>query len=577
MRNMKKGETRIMKKKLLFILLSLTASSFLLFGCGNKEEEEVVSYDLVAYQQDQLCESCYYVQTGDGFYPVAPGTLALGENESAIATQVNNNRMAWYGLDDNQIPTLYKNQSLVFCTVNQIPSSWVFERYEDLGYTIGIRGLAANSAGRYESVLDGYTLHPMSTAYTQLSALANGTIVGIDRIGATQINSNYVSRGGTITGLSKDQVYSVDVYQGSVYVNTNMTADTHAFASFELYETTDYSYNQSNYVTIKIPDYFVSGYYYINGAGMFKYVANDSSQGISGVNFNTPYYVGYDESGNLITAEQQKQMKEQEVTEVEKASENNAWMFTQSIDTSMENLSIVITYSDMAKVEATDIVAAQLELSSQNGSTSGETDMVNEPKAILTSPNGETYEFTSSATEGNSLSVDVQMPISGDWIVSMTGMENKIFNITSNIGSGHSNSILHSGNGSAQMNYYLSTAIKDAVFDFTWENTERACTIEIIGPDGTKYDATEETEGEILSSGYGSMSMRLGQCIAGNYTIKITGEELGRVRCVTSQYEANTEDDGAIVGGDEAETEDEDTDNEPEDDSEDEEDEEDEE
>lgn len=535
-----------MKKKFLLTLFTLIVSVTMLTGC-NKEEEEVVSYDLVAYQIDQLCESTYYVQTGDGFYPVTPGTMTVGENEGAIAEQVNNNRMVWYGLDDNQIPTLYKNQSLVFCTANQIPASWVFERYEDLGYTIGIRALTPNSAGRYETVLDGYTLHPMSSAYTQLSSLANGTIVGIDRIGATQINNNYVSRGGTITGLAKDQVYSVDVYQGSVYVNTNMTADTHAFSSYELYETTDYSYNQSNYVTIKIPDYFVSGYYYINGAGMFKYVANDSSQGISGVNFNTPYYVGYDEDGNLITAEQQKQMKEQEVTEVEKINEGNEWKFTQSIDTSMENLNITITYSDMATVKETETVAAQLELSTQGMDNTSEEVPVSVPEAKLTAPDGTQYDFISSATDGNFLSVNVEMPISGDWLVLIKGMENKTFDITSNIGSGHSNSVLHSGNGTAEMTYYLSTAIKDAVFDFTWENTEHACTIEIIGPDGTKYDVTEETEGEVLSSSYGHTSMRLGQCIAGNYLIKITGEELGRVRCVTKSYEddkeQNKEDD----------------------------------
>ena len=527
-----------MKKKFLLTMFTLIASVTMLTGC-NKEEEVVVSYDLVPYQLDQLCESTYYVQTGDGFYPVAPGTMTVGENEGAIAAQVNNNRMVWYGLDDKQIPTLYKNQSLVFCTANQIPASWVFERYEDLGYTIGIRALTPNSAGRYETVLDGYTLHPMSSAYTQLSSLANGTIVGIDRIGATQINNNYVSRGGTITGLAKDQVYSVDVYQGSVYVNTNMTADTHAFSSYELYETTDYSYNQSNYVTIKIPDYFVSGYYYINGAGMFKYVANDSSQGISGVNFNTPYYVGYDENGNLITAEQQKQMKEQEVTEVEKINEGNEWKFTQSIDTSMENLNITITYSDMATVQETETVAAQLELSTQGIDNSSKEVSVSVPEAKLIAPDGTQYDFISSATDGNFLSVNVEMPISGDWLVTMKGMENKTFNITSNIGSGHSNSVLHSGNGTAEMNYYLSTAIKDAVFDFTWENTEHACTIEIVGPDGTRYDVTEETEGEVLSSGYGHTSMRLGQCIAGNYLIKITGEELGRVRCVTKPYEDN--------------------------------------
>ena len=536
------------------MLLWMAAFCMLATACGKKQEEEAPpSYEMVAYQEDQLQDHTYYVKTNSGFYPVAPGILTVEEQDQLIPEKVSNSRIVWFGPDDQQIPTLYKDQSLVYVTSDLIPERFVFERFEDMGYTIGIKGLTQNSGGKYETVLDNFTIHPLSSALTQLTGMETGTVVGIDKIGTTPITSDYVSRGGTILGLTKGTVYNVDMYKGSDYLeDLKIEADTHAFVSFELFETSAYDYKQSIFVTIKIPDYLVSGYYYINGCGLFRYVANSAEKGVNGINFNTPYYVAIDEQGNLLTKEEYDALKAKEAREKglvtdgsdggeggdteDPATSPNVWSFVQSIDNSMDEISFMITYQDEKKMEDSEYISAQLEQT--QGYEKVETVEKDPPRAKLTSPTGEIYTFTAGSSEsGTMLSCNVTMPISGEWKVDITGMEDRTFTLTSNIGTGHTNSVMHSGNGTAEMNYYLENALADAQFEVTWENAEHAANIEVITPTKVRRTANENDKDcyKILETDYGKQVLGLDTCIAGYYKIRVSGEELGRVRCVVSE------------------------------------------
>ena len=554
---------RKVKRNISICLSVFLVSALALSGCG-KKEEEVPTYEMVAYQENQLMDHTYYVKTNSGYYPVAPGIITVGEQEELIPEVVSNSRIVWFGPDDQQIPTLYKDQSLVYVSSDIIPEKFVFERYEDLGYTIGIKGLYANAGGKYETVLDDYTMHPLSSAYANLAAqgIQSGTIVGIDKIGTTTITSDFVTRGGTISGLTKGQVYNVDIYRGSDYLeDLKLAADTHAFVSYEIFETSAYDYKQSIFVTIKMPDYLLSGYYYVNGCGLFRYVANAAAEGINGINFNQPYYVAIDENGNLMTQEDvdraEKLKKQGEGEEgsdtgsdiTVSSTTGNTWSFIQSLDNTMEGMDFFIHYEDEKKEEKTDVVAAQLAQAQDYKEV--ETEEKDPPQAMLISPDGQGYEFTLERTDedkengGGTLMCSVTMPISGDWKIDISGMEDRIFTVQSSINSGHSNSVVHSGTGSAEMNYYLGNAIKDAQFEFTWENAEHAAVIEITTPSGKRCTANENDENayKILYTDYGQQVIGMGTCIAGNYTIRITGEELGRVRCVVSEKDKKYEEE----------------------------------
>lgn len=61
----------------------------------------------------------------------------------------------------------------------------------------------------------------------------------------------------------------------------------------------------SNFIVISIPDYFKSGYYFVNGVGLFRYVAEEDEGIYNGeaydeaIDWNDPIVV-YNENGEVI-------------------------------------------------------------------------------------------------------------------------------------------------------------------------------------------------------------------------------------------------------------------------------------
>jgi hypothetical protein len=61
----------------------------------------------------------------------------------------------------------------------------------------------------------------------------------------------------------------------------------------------------SNVIAIKIPDYFVSGYYFVNGVGLFRYVSDADAKVYNGeaydpnINWNEPMIL-YNEDGTVL-------------------------------------------------------------------------------------------------------------------------------------------------------------------------------------------------------------------------------------------------------------------------------------
>ena len=67
----------------------------------------------------------------------------------------------------------------------------------------------------------------------------------------------------------------MNIYEGTVYHKEKFRADVHVFGSMEVTDTTDYAFEKnSNVINIQIPDFFNTGYYCINGQGLFRYIAS---------------------------------------------------------------------------------------------------------------------------------------------------------------------------------------------------------------------------------------------------------------------------------------------------------------
>lgn len=214
-------------------------------------------------------------------------------------------RILWMADEnDSKIPTLYEGDELIYYSLEEIPTKIELERFYDHGYSIGLYGLKENIKGSGQYILDASgTMGIKSTSSAK--KLANylpdeKSIVSIAQVGDKVLTSTDISKAGTVKGLIHGSSYDVAAYTGTNRHLITMTADTRIFSSYELYTLTanSYSFVGDGIITINLPEDLKSGYYCINGAGLFRYVANSTSYN-DNTNFNDPGVIK-DDNGKII-------------------------------------------------------------------------------------------------------------------------------------------------------------------------------------------------------------------------------------------------------------------------------------
>lgn len=395
--------------------------------------EAVDKYTLKAYTFDEISDG-YYVKTAEGYYPLPAGRQILsGSNDTVIAKAADpEGRLLSFGQDDALIPTLYKDDELIYkasgtaaatkkkskssdtSTANSTsPTSFVFERYRDEGYTIGLSKLHTEESGnRYKTTVTNTTVYPGSSVMNL--TFSNGDEVIVDKVGNVSITDENVSVGGTITGLEKGQTYNVEAYCGTAYIGGDVVADTHVFTSYELYNVTNFAMSREGYMQVEIPSFMWSGYYYINGAGLVRYINHNRSEGDAGVDFNTAYFLGKDDNGDPLTNPADGVIQE---TESKNAADNMKWTWIFNVPEGKNNISIKVRVS-----EAMDILNGKIEESTKKEGNK-------EPGGVLTDPSGQTYTLSSSSADGLTLETNVSSPTAGKWTVKMHGMYKRTFDI----------------------------------------------------------------------------------------------------------------------------------------------------
>jgi hypothetical protein len=278
-------------KKMLSALMASLMIAVSLTGCGTNS---VISSAKTKDYTASLKDGVYYVRTNgtNACTPVYFGQATF--EEGSIKSSADNTRVMWFKEDYESIPTLYKGDSLILYTASTFDEKMTFERFEDLGYTIGICGMTELKSGRYSISTDPdkKCTYPGGDS-DEILKLTNKTVtldtIGYQDIRATDvsnINTSYLSDYGTILGLDQSGTssYPVTIYDGTIEHKYNFTANVRAFGSMEVSESYDYVFESEKLISITIPEDFNSGYYLINGAGLFRYV-NDTSYSVS-TNFN---------------------------------------------------------------------------------------------------------------------------------------------------------------------------------------------------------------------------------------------------------------------------------------------------
>lgn len=220
-------------------------------------------------------------------------------------------RSIWVSSDeDESIPTVSEGDYLIYVSDTEVPDGILFERFADYGYTIGISNLMKDGGGHYfiefsDTDEDDYKYFvDMNSDASQVAELDPITRLYLDKVGKVNVREDSVSDGGTVLGLDKNKSYVCQFYTGTFFQDFAMTANIHSFSSMERFTSYEYEFKHSNFIVIKIPEYFKSGYYFVNGVGLFRYVDSANAKSYNGksydagIDWNDPIIL-YNEDGSV--------------------------------------------------------------------------------------------------------------------------------------------------------------------------------------------------------------------------------------------------------------------------------------
>lgn len=221
-------------------------------------------------------------------------------------------RSIWIPSDiDDQIPTVTSKNALIYISDTTVPEEIIFERFADYGYSIGVSNMEADGGGHYfityaETDEDDYKYYvDMKSEAAQVTEFDTIARLYLDKVGGMEVNEDTVSDGGTVMNLEKDKSYICEFYTGTFYQDFKLKANIHSFGKLERFVCHDYEFLHANCIKIEIPEWFKSGYYFVQGVGLFRYVTDEDLLAYNGkaydpgINWNDPIKQ-YDEYGVCI-------------------------------------------------------------------------------------------------------------------------------------------------------------------------------------------------------------------------------------------------------------------------------------
>lgn len=256
-----------MKKIILVVFLSL-----ILTGCSDIQifEEKKDPNSLTAQKDSTLKNDTYYVKDGTNFYKVH---LPKEGNASSEVTSLDENRVFACLNDESLIPTLYQGEFLALQSEKLDKETTTLERFKDYGYSIGCFGGYITEDGflyfdKDQGLVKDSSLYE-SIGETNAKDIRISSING-NPLKKEQINEN----AGIITGFSKDEEVTVGYFVGTRFFENNIKADCKMYGAFELFQLGKECIidTPNGYRGIEVPSDFKSGYYNINGSGLFLYL-----------------------------------------------------------------------------------------------------------------------------------------------------------------------------------------------------------------------------------------------------------------------------------------------------------------
>lgn len=375
--------------------------------------------------------------------------LYLGETSFEGAAEIpSSDRVVWFKDDINQVPTLYEGESLIYYDDLEFEEKFTLERFEDYGKSIGVRGCVVTETGRIKLSLvpDDLTTYPMSDA-DQLLTLSNENVI-LESIGDTKkLRENpeadledeqcdNLTRSGTIKGLKADSLYEFIVYDGTFKNKFKLKADVIIMGSMETQNLIDYDFETKDVIHINIPENYHSGYYMINGLGLFRYVTNaDRELEYSDINFNISNAVLNPDDESSIEYTSYPLNSVETINDTKKSKYNTDVDIASNADL---NSGVVTRASAGTNTSTNKDVKSKFDVNIPGyvtihinytiPSSYGEGDGLEEIKAKITTPNGSNYIMATTADGGSQLTFNASE--TGTYIITYENLDIRVPHVT---------------------------------------------------------------------------------------------------------------------------------------------------
>lgn len=320
-----------MKANIIGGLLLVTMCGSLLTGCdfSTKSDSKTIETTQTEYNNEETSrlgitkekdmeDGEFYVLHDGVYYPANISTVNY-EVPDEDMTSVNEDRQAYFTQDEElDTPTLYmeSGDKLIYYSKSVMLDHVQWERYEDLGYTVGLVNLETSSSGKVYFTYsddddDGITILPNSDLNQIVEDITDNSTFYVSKVGNVNLDKTFISN-GIINNMTKGNTYSLDIYSGTQYHHYNAVADNHVFKAMELFASTEYKTLRAYTYEIEIPSYFsTDGYYRLWGigpnsnsaTGFIRIIKEDTSFNITDKDrFNTPMLSIYTASDLLNIA-----------------------------------------------------------------------------------------------------------------------------------------------------------------------------------------------------------------------------------------------------------------------------------
>lgn len=220
---------------------------------------------------DVLTNGQYYVLHDNVLYPCYTQETSYSQDSTVTAPDP----VYRYNMVSSEtvinIPTLFEGDKLYYYSEEGVLDYTQFERYKDLGWSIGIDHLSLTKGGyAFVNLEDEQNAVFLHNSLTNVRNYTDATLL-VDTIGGVRITEDFVEN-GIITGLTEGVTYDLALYNGTNYIYCSANVDTRYFQSMEMYATATYYPLQDYLYEIEVPDYLLNGYYNVGNTGLMRLV-----------------------------------------------------------------------------------------------------------------------------------------------------------------------------------------------------------------------------------------------------------------------------------------------------------------